>query len=44
MSEAFRKIYLHHQAYFYLILLFLNACKQTFHVSHMSTAQNVKGF
>ena len=30
------------QANFYLILLFLNVCKQTFHISHRCISQNVK--
>ena len=28
---------------FYLILLFLNVCKQNFHISHVHASQNVKG-
>ena len=30
-------------ANFYLILLFLNVCKQTFHISHVHISQKVKG-
>ena len=31
------------QANFYLILLFLDACKQTFHISYVRISQNLKG-
>ena len=30
-------------AIFYHILLFLNVCKQTFHISHVCRSQKVKG-
>ena len=35
--------FLKKQANFYLILLFVNVCKQTFHISHVRISQNVKG-
>ena len=34
--------FLKKQANFYLILLFLNACKQTFHTSHVRISQDLK--
>ena len=35
--------FLKNYANFYLILLFLNVCKQTFHISHVRISQNLKG-
>ena len=35
--------FLKNLANFYLIQLFLNVCKQTFHISHARTSQKVKG-
>ena len=40
-SEACK--FLKKKANFYLILLFVNVCKQTFHISHVRISQNVKG-
>ena len=34
--------FLKKKANFYLILLFLNVCKPTFHISHMRISQNIK--
>ena len=35
--------FLKNYANFYLIRLFLNVCKQTFHISHVLKSQNIKG-
>ena len=36
--------FLKNWANFYLNLLFLNVCKQTFHIPHVLISQNLKGF